>query len=75
MAFKPYRNPPSTIPDHMSEAGARKLAVRVAAYWRGKGSDVMVWAEPNSYGPFATWSVRSNMLNGLPPGEAYRRVA
>ncbi len=55
---------PLDVPEHLTEQGARALAARLQAYWRGQ---VRVWAEPvSSARDGAAWAVRSDMVHGAP---------
>lgn len=66
-ALEDAGEPPPTS-DHLGKLGAEQLAQRIQRYWTGMGHDqVRVWVEPASPG---AWSIRSNLLRGLPPAAA-----
>lgn len=54
------------IPDHFTEAGARKLAARIREYWEARGLKVQTTAASASVGDGTFWFVRSDMVNGHP---------
>jgi hypothetical protein len=61
-----------TATDAFTKAGAERLAEKVRDYWRKRGREVRVWVEPsgeylNSLRTAQWYSVRSNLINGLPP--------
>jgi hypothetical protein len=63
--------------DNLSKAGAVELACRLQAYWTARGAhNVRHWVEaahdPGN-GRCATWTIRSNLINGLPPRQGGRK--
>ena len=61
-----------TFPDHLTRSGAEALAARLDAYWHGLGhahvqhTAVEIPVALSKMGGEA-WTVRSNLVNGLPP--------
>ena len=57
------------IPEHSTQAGARRLAFRIKTYWLKRGFDVNVWAEKtfNAEMRDPSYGVRSDLVNGRPP--------
>jgi hypothetical protein len=65
------------FPDYLCAAGAQYLAEKIKTFWHEGGHrNVATWivtsrnlaAEDNPNDkPVATWGVRSNLINGLPP--------
>jgi hypothetical protein len=64
--------PPYNLPDNLTEAGARALAARIEQFWAQRGYRITMRVEPcGCDGSWKTcWSVRSNLVAGLPVGEA-----
>lgn len=69
------------IPDHLTEAGAVNLARKLEAYWKERGFDVDAIVQrgigrcshmDKSGG--AWFVVRSNLVNGLPPGATVSNI-
>lgn len=59
------------LKDHHTKDGALKLASRIEVYWRRRGYDVKTELFEHGFNPLmrAQWySVRSDMINGLPRG-------
>jgi hypothetical protein len=57
--------------DWSTEDGARALASIIRRYWRARGRDVKVTVReegnPGHVDASVLWSVRSDMVHGLPP--------
>lgn len=59
-------NPSQT--DGLSQAGAEVLAARIKSYWASQGyPDVETCIEASHHGQQLIYSVRSNMVGGVPP--------
>lgn len=60
------------IPDHLTYAGAHRLAKSIEAAWKKCGHEVRceVYAirnpKPEKNLEYEYWAVRSNLINGLP---------
>ncbi|PWC48100.1 hypothetical protein TSA6c_16805 [Azospirillum sp. TSA6c] len=55
-------------PNGLSQAGAEILAARIKEYWVSQGyPKVETRIEPFNFGPHLIFSVRSNMVGGVPP--------
>jgi hypothetical protein len=62
--------------DLLAFGGASGLARRIEDYWRKSGHDeVVAWVEKVSptFDGNEVYAVRSNLMNGLPPREAWRK--
>jgi hypothetical protein len=64
-------------PNYETRSGAERRARRLDDYWHARGHmTVQHWAEPQSGKNIPKlvgrrlWVVRSNLVNGMPPGEA-----
>jgi hypothetical protein len=60
------------IADNYTKAGAERLARAIERHWRHGA--VRVWAEPEK-GLEGVWTVKSNLINGLPPGTKVRQAS
>lgn len=59
--------------DYLSEKGAETLARRVRGYWLRLGYVVETWVEP--VGISAAWTVKSDLINGMPQGGKVKGIA
>ena len=61
--------PTDKIPDYTSHDGAKLLALMIVGSWRARGhGNVTAEAVPaGMLGNQTVWSVRTNLVNGLPP--------
>jgi hypothetical protein len=69
MIGSPHNEQPlGIIPDHSSKLGAQAMAVRLYRYWVGKGyAGARFWVDNIAVG-VDCYSIRSNLIRGLPPG-------
>lgn len=60
------------IPDHLTQDGAKRLAVRLQQAWHDRGYDnVMFWHEKaHMHNTQSYYVVRCNLIGGLPPSVA-----
>jgi len=71
--------------DWLNEGNARVLACQIKEFWAQHGYHVTTWVEPvfstaedrRAYGDASgtQFAVRSNLVNGLPRGFAWKEVA
>ena len=62
-------------PEHMSQAGATALMLRIRSYWMQQGYLPVLRVEPVGSTQGEIWVVRSNMVNGMPQGRVLAAVA
>ena len=57
--------------DTLTEAGAHRLAIQIAHYWRQRGYEISTWVEPAPFrGDKVMFCVRSDMVCGHPQRKA-----
>ena len=60
--------PPAGIPNHLLKIAAKALAAEIAATWHDLGYDqVKAWTVEENTRAGVIYSVRSNLVDGLPP--------
>jgi len=53
--------------ENLTREGADKLANVIRKFWLDRGKDIIIWVDKISEHKGAVYSVRSNLINGLPP--------